>query len=295
MMGGPPRYGGITEAGRRMWAKANTGGRAGTSISWRWRTPSPSGPPATAAVPAASSPGTTRSWRPAMSGLPRAPPLRRGGAPAQADAPRGRHRDHALRPDRPRGAERHLPGGQARHRHRGSHPLLPHDALPHLRHADHQLRHRPGGLRTQVPRRRRERGHVPRRASPWSTSTTTWSGTRTSSASALRLAGQTTLDPPRFHRYVGIVSIRILYIAEIVGKTGVFTVKKLLPGLKRDLEPDLVVACADGATGGAGVGTGPRGLSSQAGRGRSHDGRARLLQKGHRGALSQGVLAVEAG
>lgn len=50
------------------------------------------------------------------------------------------------------------------------------------------------------------------------------------------------------------MSVRILYIAEIVGKTGVFIVKKLLPGLKRDLEPDLVVACADGATGGAGVG-----------------------------------------
>jgi 2',3'-cyclic-nucleotide 2'-phosphodiesterase len=50
------------------------------------------------------------------------------------------------------------------------------------------------------------------------------------------------------------VSVRILYIAEIVGKTGVFTVKNLLPGLKKDLAPDLVVACADGATGGAGVG-----------------------------------------
>ena len=47
---------------------------------------------------------------------------------------------------------------------------------------------------------------------------------------------------------------RILYIAEIVGKSGVFTVKNLLPGLKRELRPDVVVACADGATGGAGVG-----------------------------------------
>lgn len=50
------------------------------------------------------------------------------------------------------------------------------------------------------------------------------------------------------------MSVKILYIAEIVGKTGVFVVKNLLPGLRRDLKPDLVVACADGATGGAGVG-----------------------------------------
>lgn len=50
------------------------------------------------------------------------------------------------------------------------------------------------------------------------------------------------------------MSIKILYIAEIVGKSGVFTVKNLLPGLKRELAPDVVVACADGATGGAGVG-----------------------------------------
>ena len=62
------------------------------------------------------------------------------------------------------------------------------------------------------------------------------------------------LDPPAFRRYVDPVSLRILYIAEIVGKTGVFVVKNLLPGLRREFEPDLVVACADGATGGAGVG-----------------------------------------
>lgn len=50
------------------------------------------------------------------------------------------------------------------------------------------------------------------------------------------------------------MSVKILYIAEIVGKSGVFTVKNVLPALKAELSPDLVVACADGATGGAGVG-----------------------------------------
>ncbi len=62
------------------------------------------------------------------------------------------------------------------------------------------------------------------------------------------------LDRPPSRRYVGIVGIRILYIAEIVGKSGVFTLKNLLPELKRELAPDLVVACAEGATGGSGLG-----------------------------------------
>jgi 2',3'-cyclic-nucleotide 2'-phosphodiesterase len=50
------------------------------------------------------------------------------------------------------------------------------------------------------------------------------------------------------------VSIRILYIAEIVGKAGVFTVKKLLPAAIRDLKADFVIGNADSATGGAGLG-----------------------------------------
>lgn len=50
------------------------------------------------------------------------------------------------------------------------------------------------------------------------------------------------------------VGIRILYIGEIVGRVGVFAVKKLLPRLKRETGADLVVACANGATGGAGIG-----------------------------------------
>jgi metallophosphoesterase (TIGR00282 family) len=50
------------------------------------------------------------------------------------------------------------------------------------------------------------------------------------------------------------VNIRILYISEIVGKGGIFTVKKLLPELRSRFSPDVVIANADGATGGAGVG-----------------------------------------
>jgi len=50
------------------------------------------------------------------------------------------------------------------------------------------------------------------------------------------------------------VAIRILYVAEIVGKAGVFTVKKLLPGLKKEYEVDFTIGNADSATGGAGLG-----------------------------------------
>jgi metallophosphoesterase (TIGR00282 family) len=50
------------------------------------------------------------------------------------------------------------------------------------------------------------------------------------------------------------VSIRILYVAEIVGKAGVFTVKKVLPSAIRDLRADFVIGNADSATGGAGLG-----------------------------------------
>lgn len=48
--------------------------------------------------------------------------------------------------------------------------------------------------------------------------------------------------------------MRILYIAEIVGKAGVYAVKKALPGLKQEKRPDFVIACADGTTGGYGLG-----------------------------------------
>jgi 2',3'-cyclic-nucleotide 2'-phosphodiesterase len=50
------------------------------------------------------------------------------------------------------------------------------------------------------------------------------------------------------------MSLRILYVAEIVGKAGVFTVKKLLPQAIRDLRVDFVIGNADSATGGAGLG-----------------------------------------
>jgi hypothetical protein len=45
-----------------------------------------------------------------------------------------------------------------------------------------------------------------------------------------------------------------LYIAEIVGKAGIYSLKKALPEIRRNRGVDFVVACADGATGGAGLG-----------------------------------------
>ncbi|MDR2446651.1 MAG: YmdB family metallophosphoesterase [Treponema sp.] len=46
----------------------------------------------------------------------------------------------------------------------------------------------------------------------------------------------------------------ILYVAEIVGKAGVFAVKQGLPELKKRKRIDFVIANADGATGGGGLG-----------------------------------------
>ena len=48
--------------------------------------------------------------------------------------------------------------------------------------------------------------------------------------------------------------MKILYIAEIVGKAGVYALKNCLPALKKEETPDLIIACADGATGGNGLG-----------------------------------------
>jgi len=50
------------------------------------------------------------------------------------------------------------------------------------------------------------------------------------------------------------VGIRVLYVSEIVGKAGVFTVKKLLGAARRETGADFVVGNADSATGGAGLG-----------------------------------------
>jgi hypothetical protein len=49
-------------------------------------------------------------------------------------------------------------------------------------------------------------------------------------------------------------SIRILFIGEIVGKSGVWVVKELLPRIREERRIDFVIADAEGATGGFGIG-----------------------------------------
>jgi len=48
--------------------------------------------------------------------------------------------------------------------------------------------------------------------------------------------------------------MKVLYVAEIVGKAGIYAFKKALPELKRRFRWDFLIACADGATGGNGLG-----------------------------------------
>ncbi|MCL2441234.1 MAG: YmdB family metallophosphoesterase [Treponema sp.] len=48
--------------------------------------------------------------------------------------------------------------------------------------------------------------------------------------------------------------MKILYVAELVGKTGVYALKKALVQLKTLYPWDFLVVCADGATGGNGLG-----------------------------------------
>ncbi|GAB1482561.1 TIGR00282 family metallophosphoesterase [Treponema sp.] len=48
--------------------------------------------------------------------------------------------------------------------------------------------------------------------------------------------------------------MKLLYIAEIVGKAGIYAVKTALPSLKKERNIDFTLACADGATGGYGLG-----------------------------------------
>jgi metallophosphoesterase (TIGR00282 family) len=48
--------------------------------------------------------------------------------------------------------------------------------------------------------------------------------------------------------------MKVLYVAEIVGKAGVYAFKKTLPELKTRYPADFIIACADGATGGNGLG-----------------------------------------
>jgi len=50
------------------------------------------------------------------------------------------------------------------------------------------------------------------------------------------------------------MSVRILFIGEIVGKSGVFCVKNLLKSLKEEKMIDFVIANGEGATGGFGLG-----------------------------------------
>lgn len=50
------------------------------------------------------------------------------------------------------------------------------------------------------------------------------------------------------------MALKIVYIAEIVGKAGLFCVKKALGDIKKTENPDLVIANGDGLTGGWGLG-----------------------------------------
>lgn len=50
------------------------------------------------------------------------------------------------------------------------------------------------------------------------------------------------------------MAITIVFFGEIVGKTGVFTVKSTMAEIRRRFQPDFVLANADSATGGAGLG-----------------------------------------
>ncbi len=50
------------------------------------------------------------------------------------------------------------------------------------------------------------------------------------------------------------MSIRVLFVGEIVGKVGVFCVKKALPVIREQYDIDFTVADGEGATGGFGIG-----------------------------------------
>ncbi len=50
------------------------------------------------------------------------------------------------------------------------------------------------------------------------------------------------------------MGLTIVFLGEIVGKTGVFTVKSTMPEIRQRFEPDFIFANANSATGGAGLG-----------------------------------------
>lgn len=49
-------------------------------------------------------------------------------------------------------------------------------------------------------------------------------------------------------------TLRVLYLGEIVGKSGVFCVKQLLPVIRKERAIDFIIANGEGATGGFGIG-----------------------------------------
>ena len=51
-----------------------------------------------------------------------------------------------------------------------------------------------------------------------------------------------------------MVYVRILYIAELVGKAGIYALKKTLPDLIKSRNINFTIVCGDGATGGNGLG-----------------------------------------
>ncbi len=50
------------------------------------------------------------------------------------------------------------------------------------------------------------------------------------------------------------VSLNILYIGEVIGRAGIFALKRLLPAIKAEYGIHLTIACANGVTGGSGLG-----------------------------------------
>ncbi len=58
----------------------------------------------------------------------------------------------------------------------------------------------------------------------------------------------------RYGRGALYLSVRILFVGEIVGKAGVFCIKKALPDIKERYNVDFTIADGEGATGGFGLG-----------------------------------------
>ncbi|MBN1241286.1 MAG: YmdB family metallophosphoesterase [Spirochaetales bacterium] len=75
------------------------------------------------------------------------------------------------------------------------------------------------------------------------------------------------------------MATRILYIAELVGKAGVFTLRKLLPALVAERRIDHVVVCGDGATGGSGLGRQHAGYLRKLGAGTVTTGDGAFIKK----------------